>query len=182
MLRLNRRPRRAALCLFLALTLVAAACGGDDDDGGGDNADNGSATTQAGTSATVDPSKTYKDPRGGLYADFQSTFDRTTDPFSSTDKFCEKGSTPSETLKATDAASATSITVVHLRTKLEDLVTAGFAVPVGNTTDMFETFSRVINEQCGGINGRKIDLKLVEVPATSQNIDADRRAACITAT
>jgi hypothetical protein len=47
---------------------------------------------------------------------------------------------------------------------------------------MFETFARVINEKCGGINGRKVDMKLVEVPPTSANIDADRRNACIQAT
>jgi hypothetical protein len=47
---------------------------------------------------------------------------------------------------------------------------------------MFETFVRVINEQCGGVNGRQIDLQLVEVPPTSANIDADRRNACIQAT
>src|SRR5690606_27462657 len=51
-----------------------------------------------------------------------------------------------------------------------------------NVPDMYETFTRYINEKCGGINGRKIKLELVEVNAQSSTLDADRRAACIAAT
>jgi hypothetical protein len=138
--------------------------------------DGGSTTTAA------DAGEFYVDPRGGLHAEFQQTFDRSTDPFSSVDEFCQAHDAPAEALEETDAVSADSIKVVHLRTKLEDLESSGFAVPVGNTTDMFETFVRVINEQCGGINGRQIDLQLVEVAATGENIDAERRNACVQAT
>ena len=175
-----RRSRLALLGALLSFALFAAACGDDGDSSAEEDGDS-TATTEA-TESTIDPANLYEDPRGGLYAEFQETFDRGTDPFSSLDEFCESHDAPSEALEATDAVSADSVVIVHLRTKLEDLVQAGFAIPVGNTTDMFETFTRVINEQCGGINGRQIDLRLVEVPATSQNIDADRRNACIQAT
>jgi hypothetical protein len=147
-------------------------------------ADAAGTTTTAGdaTTTTPDSDAFYADPRGGLHAEFQQTFDRTTDPFSSLDEFCQAHDAPAEALEETDAVSAETIKVVHLRTKLEDLESSGFAVPVGNTTDMFETFFRVINEQCGGINGRQVDLQLVEVAATGENIDAERRDACIQAT
>jgi hypothetical protein len=175
---------RTAIVLLVVLAFVAAACGDDDDSV--DNAEDGGSSTTlettAETTTTLPEGEFYEDPRGGLHAEFQKTYDRSTDPFSSVDEFCTTGDAPSEALEETDAASADSITVVHLRTTLEDLEAIGFAVPVGNTTDMFETFVRVINEQCGGINGRQIDLQLIEVPPTSANIDADRRNACIKAT
>jgi hypothetical protein len=180
----HRRIRRFAV-LLVALSLLAAACGDDDDSGGGEAEDGGSSTTVESTSettTTLAEGEFYEDPRGGLHDEFQQTFDRSTDPFSAVDEFCTASDPPAEALEETDAVSADSITVVHLRTTLEDLEAIGFAVPVGNTTDMFETFVRVINEQCGGINGRQIDLQLVEVPPTSANIDADRRNACIKAT
>jgi hypothetical protein len=177
---------RTVIVLLTVLSFLAAACGGDD--GGDEDAEGGGGTetteaTSSETTTTVaSEGEFYTDPRGGLYDEFQKTFDRSTDPFSSVDEFCTAGEAPAEALEETDAVSADSITIVHLRTKLEDLEAVGFAVPVGNTTDMFETFARVINEQCGGINGRQIDLQLVEVPPTSANIDADRRNACIQAT
>jgi hypothetical protein len=181
-----RRLRRVVIPVLLAFSMVVAACG---DDGGEDAEPDDETTTTSPeddgdgeTTTTLDPDAFYVDPRGGLHAEFQETFDRTTDPFSSLDEFCQTHDAPSEALEETDAVSADSIKVVHLRTKLEDLQAAGFAVPVGNTTDMFETFFRVINEQCGGINGRQVELSLIEVPATSANIDADRRNACIQAT
>jgi hypothetical protein len=168
---------------MIVFSFVAAACGGDDgddDNAGEDSTDTTEATAE--TTTTLPEGEFYVDPRGGLHEEFQKTFDRSTDPFSSVDEFCTAGEAPAEALESTDAVSAEAITVVHLRTKLEDLEAIGFAVPVGNTTDMFETFVKVINEQCGGINGRQINLELVEVAATSANIDADRRNACIQAT
>ena len=183
--------------MLLALTLLAAACGGDDSDGdtkatgttgsaaSGATASSGSgqsAATGSGTSGTTAPKGVfYTDPRGGVYQTFQNTFDRSKDSFSSTTEFCTP-STSTATRKATDAMSADSITIVHLRTKLEQLQTIGFAVPVGNVQDMYETFTRYINEKCGGIKGRKIKLELVEVNSQSTTLDADRRAACIAAT
>jgi hypothetical protein len=207
-----RRLWRGAIPVLLTFSMVAAACGGDDGgdadpeettttagEATTTTADAGTTTTagdattttaDAGTTTTAGDATTtapdsdafYVDPRGGLHAEFQQTFDRTTDPFSSVDEFCQTHDAPAEALEETDAVSADSIKVVHLRTTLEDLESSGFAVPVGNTTDMFETFVRVINEQCGGINGRQIDLQLVEVAPTGENIDADRRNACIQAT
>ena len=183
--------RRGGVALF-ALALVAGACG--DDGGGGTKAATGAtAATASGTSAASGTGGTgataatgakgifATDARGGVYSAFQSTFDRSKDPFSSLTEFCTAAPSTA-TRKATDAASADSITVVHLRTKLEQLQQIGFAIPVGNVPDMFETFTRYINEKCGGINGRKIKLELVEVNSQSTTLDADRRAACIAAT
>ena len=78
-----------------------------------------------------------------------------------------------------------TITFVHMRTRIEEIVDLGFAAPVGDPTDMFETFTRIVNERCGGVWGRRIDLRLVEVAALGiggVDIDTLRNAACIEAT
>ena len=72
-----------------------------------------------------------------------------------------------------------------MRTQIEEIVDLGFAAPVGDPTDMFETFTRIVNERCGGVWGRRIDLRLVEIAALgvgSVDIDTLRNAACIEAT
>ena len=72
-----------------------------------------------------------------------------------------------------------------MRSQIEELVDLGFAVPVGDPTDMFDTLTRIVNERCGGVWGRRIDLRLVEVSALGGggvDIDTLRNAACIEAT
>ena len=168
---------------MVALALVAAACGGDDSDG---NADTATSTTAGGSTTTAKPAKTYTDPRGGIYAEFQKTYDRGGDPFSSETEFCSKHDPPKEALKATDPGiTATTITLAHIRTKLEELAAVGFDVYVGNTSDMFSSFAKYVNEQCGGIYGRMIDLQNIEVTATgsaAKPVDQARNEACVTAT
>ncbi len=131
------------------------------------------------------PPNFHDDPRGGILADFQRGFDRD-HPFGSLDAFCLPHDAPAEALRATGAGiEADTITFVHMRTQLEELVALGFAVPIGDPTDMVDTYTRIVNERCGGVWGRQIDLRLVEVAALGvggQDIDTLRNAACIEAT
>ena len=127
----------------------------------------------------------FDDPRGDLFTEFHKTIDRS-HPFQPLDVFCTATSDPDSPPQATDVGiTEDSITIVHLRSKLEELEGIGFAVPVGDPADMFETFAEVINEQCNGIWGRKIDLQLVEVSALGgggEDLDTLRNQACIEAT
>ena len=131
------------------------------------------------------PPNVYDDPRGGIFADFQRGFDRD-HPFGSLEAFCFPHGAPAEPLRATDAGiDAETITFAHMRTRIEEIVDMGFAAPVGDPTDMFDTFTRIVNERCGGVWGRRIDLRLVEVSALGAggvDIDTLRNAACIEAT
>ena len=131
------------------------------------------------------PANFYDDPRGGVFVEFQRGFDRD-HPFGSLDAFCFPHGEPGEPRRATDVGiGADTITFVHMRTRIEEIVDLGFAAPVGDTTDMFDTFTRIVNERCGGVWGRRIDLRLVEVAALGVggvDIDTLRNAACIKAT
>jgi hypothetical protein len=166
---------------LLAVGLIAAACGDDGDSGEPATttaASTGATGSGAATGATGPAGVFAKDPRGGIYQAFQNTFDRSKDPFSSLDDFCKQH--PAATSrKATDAVAADTITIVNLRTKLEQLEQIGFALPLGNNNEMYRVFTEYINEKCGGIRGRKINYQLVEVNSQSPTLDADRRAACI---
>ena len=131
------------------------------------------------------PENGYDDPRGGVFTEFQRGFDRD-HPFGSLDAFCVPHGAPTEPLRATDTGiGVDTITFVHMRTRIEEIVDLGFAAPVGDPTDMFDTFTRIVNERCGGVWGRRIDLRLVEVAALGLggvDIDTLRNAACIEAT
>ena len=182
-----RRRFSGTVIALVALALVAAACGDSSSSSSSTNNTTGVTTTVAGASTTtLKPPTIYTDPRGGIYADFQKTFDRGTDPFSSETEFCTKSDPPKEALKQTEAGiTATSIVLAHIRTKLEELAAFGFDVYVGNTSDMFATFAKVVNEQCGGVNGRMIDLQNIDVTAlgsAAKPVDQARNEACVTAT
>ncbi len=127
----------------------------------------------------------YDEPRGDLFVEFQKTFDRS-HPFQPLDTYCVAQPDPDSPPQATDVGiTEDSITIVHIRTKLEELESIGFAVPVGDPTDMYEAFTAAINEGCNGIWGRQIDLRLVEVSALGgggEDIDTLRNQACIEAT
>lgn len=131
------------------------------------------------------PANVYVDPRGGVFADFQRGFDRD-HPFGSLDAFCFPHGDAAEPRRATDSGiGADTVTLAHVRTRIEEIVDMGFAAPVGDPTDMFDTFTRVVNERCGGVWGRRVDLRLVEVAALGVggvDIDTLRNAACIEAT
>ena len=131
------------------------------------------------------PPNFHDDPRGGLFVNFQRGFDRN-HPFGSLDAFCLPHDPPAEALRATGPGiGAGTITFVHMRSKIEELIDLGLGVDVGDPTDMFEVFTRIVNERCGGVWGRRIDLRLVEVSALGGggvDIDTLRNAACIEAT
>ncbi|MDE0195434.1 MAG: hypothetical protein OXP08_07760, partial [bacterium] len=137
------------------------------------------------TEVSEPPPNIYDDPRGGIFVEFQRGFDRD-HPFGSLDAFCLPHDPPAEQRRATDAGiGADSITLVHMRTQIEELMSSGFAVDVGDPTDMFDTLTRIVNERCGGVWGRQIDLRVVEVSALGVggvDIDTLRNAACIEAT
>lgn len=187
----------------MATTTSAAPSGGGDDSGdggsegssGGTDGDGAEAGTEGGGDGVTTSGDTtemggdsecdippYQDPRGGIFQDYQNQIDRC-HPFQPLDDFCVPNDVPEIERVATDPGiTADSITLVHLRTTLEDLAEMGFAVPVGDTTKMYETFAWYVNNICGGVNGRMIDLKLVEVAASAPDIDALRNAACIQGT
>ena len=162
--------------------------GGSDGDGGetGTDGEGDGGTTSGETSETGGDSECdippYQDPRGGIFQDYQNQIDRC-HPFQPMDAFCVAHDVPDVERMATDPGiTADSITLVHMRTTLEDLAGLGFATPVGDTTKMFETFTWVVNNLCGGVNGRQIDLQIVEMPASGNDVDAQRNAGCIQAT
>ena len=182
----------------MATTTAAPSGGGD---GGGDGSSDGGGgeagteggdggtdevgTGDGGTAAGGEPEcdiPPYQDSRGGIFQDYQNQIDRC-HPFQSLDDFCLAHDVPEIERVATDPGiTADSITLVHMRTTLEDLAAIGFGVPVGDTTKMYETFAWYVNEVCGGVNGRMIDLQLSEAPASGNDVDAQRNAACIQAT
>jgi len=146
------------------------------------------------TTTTLPPTTTFNpevwplgfdDPRGEAFADFQAAFDRG-DRFQRLELFCHPGEATTSTLRATDEGiTAEAIRIVHLRTRLEDYEQIGFEFPVGDTAEMVEAFVGIVNEECGGVYGRRLDLRLVEVTALGGggvDIDTLRSAACLEAT
>ena len=123
----------------------------------------------------------YDDPRDGIFDDFQATMDRGDHPFMQLDAFCHAHDLAPDRV-ATDAGiEADSISLVHLRSRLEDFEAIGFAIPVGNVAEMFDTFTTVVNEQCGGVRGRMIEMHTIELQVLGATVDEDRNAACIEA-
>ena len=72
--------------------------------------------------------------------------------------------------------------VHHIRQELENLIDIGLGVDVGDPTHMFDTLIGVINEQCGGIRGRTIELSHTSYDPLSPDIDQVRIGACVSAT
>ncbi len=124
----------------------------------------------------------YDDPRDGLFDEFQATMDRGDHPFMQIDAFCKAHDPAPDRVATDEGIEADSISVVHIRQKLENLVQIGFASDVGDTREMGETFVAYINEQCGGVRGRKIDLHTIEVDIIGNQAQELQIAACIEAT
>jgi len=124
----------------------------------------------------------FEDERGGIFQEYQNEFDRC-HPFQPLDTFCTTHATADVAREATGPGiTEDSITIVHIRSQLEDLASIGFATDVGDPTKMFNTFAWFVNNMCGGVNGRTIDLRLVETAVQGANVDELRNAACIQAT
>ena len=136
-------------------------------------------TTQPDAAPEGPPPNIYDDPRDGIFDEFQATFDRGDHPFMQLDAFCHSHD-PAPNRVATDPGiEADSISLVHLRQKLETLSAIG--VDVGDVAEMFDTFTAVVNEQCGGVRGRTIEMHTIDVPVIFA-VDEDRNAACVQAT
>ena len=167
----------------------------DSTDTGDDSGDDGDQTGDAGDDTGDDaPEDTddemteeeagpniYEDPRGGVFLEFQQGFDRGDHPFMQIDNFCLPHEPAANRVDTDDGITADSIKVGHIRTRLEDLAGLGFAVLVGNPKEMFEVFIDYINEECGGIRGRMLDLGYVEASALV-DVDISRNAACLAMT
>jgi hypothetical protein len=148
-------------------------------------------TEPAGTTETTEPAEVvdegpppniYDDPRDGIFDEFQATMDRGDHPFMQLDAYCHTHDPAPDRVATDPGIEADKITLVHLRSRLEDFAVMGFAVPVGDVTEMFDTFTAVINEQCGGVRGRMIELHTIELPVLGDTVDEDRNAACVQAT
>ena len=124
----------------------------------------------------------YEDPRGGVFAEFQQGFDRGDRPFAQYDAFCAAHDPAADRVDTDDGISADSIKVGHIRSRLEDLTDLGFAVPVGDPKEIFEVFIDYINEECGGIRGRMLDLGYAESEVLGADVDGSRNAACLAMT
>ncbi len=161
--------RRLALGLALVVGFAACSRGGDDGDGasGADRDTDTSTTAPAGDVTELEIDRTGR--------------------FSKLESFCEPASEePAEAPEATDdGITEDSISITHLRVTLEDLEDLGFAIPIGDPADQAERFVEIINDRCGGINGRRLDLSIVETPPTApegQDPNAIAQGACIEAT
>ena len=124
----------------------------------------------------------YEDPRGGIFLEFQQSFDRGDHPFAQYDSFCLPHEPAANRVDTDGGITAESIKVGHIRSRLEDLVGIGFAVPVGDPKEMFEVFIDYINEECGGIRGRMLDLGYAEAIVFGGDVDTSRNVACLAMT
>ncbi|MCY4422968.1 MAG: hypothetical protein OXC06_07860 [Acidimicrobiaceae bacterium] len=158
----------------------------DDETAAPEPADETAADEETTTTAPAEPEgpppNIYEDPRGGIFAEYQASMDRGDHPFMQIDQFCVAHD-PTPGRVDTDAGiTADSISLVHMRSQLENLAMFGFATDVGDPKEIFETFVTVVNEQCGGVRGRMIDLHLLEHDPVSPDVEADMNADCIAAT
>lgn len=197
---------RAWLAVLLGLTLLATACGGEvtddagedsgttagSDDTAEDSSDDSSsedATTtddaagDDGSSEATDGDEPniYVDPRGGIFADFQAGFDRGDHPFTQLDSYCVAHDAAADRLDTDDGIGADEISIVHIKSRLEDAVNIGFGIPVGDMNEMFRVYVDHINEECGGIRGRMLSLETIEVSLFGPTTQEERNAACLQA-
>jgi hypothetical protein len=149
---------------LLAVVFLATGCKGSDD--------NAAPSDNTATSTSK--------PNDGTAVDRTSRFAKA-------DTFCEPTTEkPAEAPKATDdGITADSIAITHIRVTLEDLASLGFAIPIGDPVDQAKRYVGLVNDRCGGINGRKLKLSLVEAPPlapSGQDPASVAQAACIQAT
>jgi hypothetical protein len=154
----------------------------DDGTGGGAGVGGGGAAGPL-PDGTLTTEGHYADPRGDTYEEFQASFDRT-HPFQGLESFCLPTPAPEAVPVATQPGiTADSLNIVHLHTRLDELEKIGFSSRVGDIDDMVRSFVGIVNE-CGGIHGRRLDLRTVEVSALGgggHDIDTRREAACLEA-
>lgn len=127
----------AALCCLL----LATACNTTDGSGTAE------PTRQAGASGP------------GIAESFDSRF-------TGTDDFCRPADAePAEKPKETGPGiTADKVVIANIRLKIEDLAKVGFAFDNGDQADQAKVFVDYVNDKCGGINGRKLELATIEQP------------------
>jgi len=172
---MGRNFVRIASVLIVSAVLGAACGGGDDDD---------DATDPDTTEATTDDTGDTAGESTGEIPELE--VDRT-GRFAGLESYCEPATEePAEVPEATDdGITADAVSITHIRVTLEDLEGLGFAIPIGDPADQAEKFVGIINERCGGINGRLLELTTVEAPPiapSGQDPNAIAQAACIEAT
>ncbi len=150
---------------LLAVALLATGCSSSDDEASPSDNTATSTSTPANDGTNVDR----------------------TSRFAKADTFCEPSTDePAEAPTATDdGITADAISITHIRVTLEDLEALDFAIPIGDPVDQAKKFVGLVNGRCGGINGRKLELSLVEAPPlapSGQDPAAVAQAACIKAT
>jgi hypothetical protein len=151
------------LMFALALSAIGVgACGGDDD------SDKPNAAPAAGTA----PSRVTADPASS--------------PFTSKTAFCTKDTAQHAGLKASaPGVTADSISVVAIEAPLSPGDSPqGYRFNLGDPVDMLKVFAKMVND-CGGINGRDINLTVVQQEggaADQATTVANAQAACIKAT
>ncbi|NDH24597.1 MAG: hypothetical protein EBY49_11805, partial [Actinobacteria bacterium] len=187
--------------LLLVFALLATACGGEVDEAADDGdeteavddapaedneteADEPEPETEedSGTTETEDGPNTYDDPRGGIFAEFQAGFDRGDHPFTQLDAFCVAHDAAADPQATEDGIEADSISIVHIKSKLEDAIDIGFGIPVGDMNEMFRVYVEYLNEECGGIRGREVVLETIEVSLFGPTTETERNEACLRAT
>ncbi len=208
---MRRTPMRGArvtafrlLGVLAVAALVAVGCSGESDDNGtsadtgtdtadttadtGDTtADTGSTSDTGDTAETGDAADTggggeiWADPRGGIFADFQAEFDRS-HPFQSLDAFCLPHDEATDRQATEPGIEIDTVQVHQIRQQLENLIDIGFGVDVGDPTFMFELYIDVINNECGGIRGRQLEINTTDYDPLSPDIEQATTAACVKAT
>jgi hypothetical protein len=148
MLRSQRlRPRRLVAGGTVLFALVAASCSTSDS--------TSTKTTVAAEKTTTAAPKadatTTVAPKADATTTTAAAPTAAANPFTGNDAFCKAG-TP---------ATGEVLQIVQVRQKLEELVKIGFGIEVGDTTDIFQVFADELNK-CGGIGGRKVEMKIVE--------------------
>ena len=114
------------------------------------------------------------------------TPDPSTSPFTSKTSFCTKDTATHAGLKATaPGVTADSIKMVAIEAPLAPGDSPqGYRYNLGDPVDTLKTFAQMVNN-CGGINGRKLDLVVVDQAggaADQAATLANAQAACIKAT
>ena len=78
-----------------------------------------------------------------------------------------------------------SVSIVNVKTSIGELQALSFENFSGDTSEIFSVFIKILNEECGGFHGRKIDLKeITTFPLEAFDIDISTLGtiACLNAT
>lgn len=150
----------STFALALALSGIAVGCG--------NKSDKPNAAPAAGAAAA------------------RVTADPASSPFTSKTAFCTKDTAKHTGLTASaPGVTADSISLVAIEAPLSPGDSPqGYRFNLGDPVDMLKTFAKMVNE-CGGINGRRVDLTVVQQAggaADQATTVANAQAACVKAT